>query len=186
VYSSSQKKSHEQCVQSVKKDQSVPGMVKRHFKLIDNDNFTALYKTYTGPYWSTEYTGAAATSEDGHWMPWTKPTSGYEIGKRVKEEHVWGTTEGPGNLSLQQCRHREDLIETYKIMTGKEHVDSQLFSRWLQKYTTSMKVYVPRCAKTIRKTFFSVRVCNSWNSLPQRVIDWLIDWAGFNVSTDTV
>jgi len=34
-----------------------------------------------------------------------------------------------------------------------------------------MKVYVPRCAKTVRKTFFSVRVCNSWNSLPQHVIE---------------
>jgi len=35
----------------------------------------------------------------------------------------------------------------------------------------SMKVYVPRCAKTVRKTFFSVQVCNSWNSLPQHVIE---------------
>jgi len=34
-----------------------------------------------------------------------------------------------------------------------------------------MKVYVPGCAETIRKTFFSVRVCNSWNSLPQHVIE---------------
>ena len=28
-----------------------------------------------------------------------------------------------------------------------------------------MIVYVPRCAKAIRKTFFNVRVCNSWNLL---------------------
>jgi len=34
-----------------------------------------------------------------------------------------------------------------------------------------MKVCVPRCAKTIRKTFFSVRACNSRNSLPQHVIE---------------
>jgi len=34
-----------------------------------------------------------------------------------------------------------------------------------------MTVYVPRCAKTVRKTFFSVRVCNSRNSLPQHVIE---------------
>ena len=34
-----------------------------------------------------------------------------------------------------------------------------------------MKVYVPRCAKTVRKTFFNVRVCNSWNSLPQHVTE---------------
>jgi len=35
----------------------------------------------------------------------------------------------------------------------------------------SMTVCVPRCAKTTRKTFFSVRVCNSWNSVPQHVIE---------------
>jgi len=33
-----------------------------------------------------------------------------------------------------------------------------------------MKVYFPRYAKTTRKIFFSVLVCNSWNSLPQHVI----------------
>jgi len=39
-------KFHEQCVQSVKKAQSVLGMVNRHFKVIDKDDFTALHKTY--------------------------------------------------------------------------------------------------------------------------------------------
>ena len=43
-------KFHEQCVQSVKKAQSVLGMVKRHFKVIDKDDFTALYKTYIRPH----------------------------------------------------------------------------------------------------------------------------------------
>jgi len=33
-------KFHKQCVQSAKKAQSVLGMVKRHFKLIDKDDFT--------------------------------------------------------------------------------------------------------------------------------------------------
>jgi len=46
-------KFHEQCVQSVKKAQSVLGMVKRHFKVIDKDDFMALYKTYIRPHWST-------------------------------------------------------------------------------------------------------------------------------------
>jgi len=41
---------HEQCVQSAKKAQSVLGMVKRHFKKIDQDDFTALYNTYIRPH----------------------------------------------------------------------------------------------------------------------------------------
>jgi len=45
---------------------------------------------------------------------------------------------------------------------------------WLTLYNLrghSMKVYVPRCVKTVRKTFCSFRVCNSRNSLPQHVIE---------------
>ena len=38
--------------------------------------------------------------------------------------------------SLQQRRLRGDLIETYKILTGKERVDSQLFFSSLQTLTT--------------------------------------------------
>jgi len=37
-------KIHEECVQLVKKAQSVLLVVKRHFKVIDKDDFTALYK----------------------------------------------------------------------------------------------------------------------------------------------
>ena len=80
-----------------------------------------------------------------------------------------------GIYLLHQRRLRGDLIGTYKILTGKERVDSQLFFQMAPEVYNlrghSITVYVPRCAKTIRKTLFSVRVCNSWNSLPQHVIE---------------
>jgi len=46
----------------------------------------------------------------------------------------------------------------------------------------SMKVYVPRCAKIIRKTFFSVLVCFR-NLLPQHVIEARLDkfWSDMGV-----
>ena len=40
-----------------------------------------------------------------------------------------------GISSLQQRRLWGDLIETYKILTGKERVNSSHYSRWLQKHT---------------------------------------------------
>ena len=43
-------KCHEQHVQSAKKAQSVLGMVKRHFKKTDKDDFKALYNTYIRPH----------------------------------------------------------------------------------------------------------------------------------------
>jgi len=39
-------KSHKQCVQAAKKAQSVLGMIKRHFKVINWEDFNVLYKTY--------------------------------------------------------------------------------------------------------------------------------------------
>ena len=77
-----------------------------------------------------------------------------------------------GIYPVHQQRLRGDLIETYKILTGKERVDSQLFFQMAAEVYNlrghSMKLYVPRCAKTVQKTFFIVRVCNSWNSVVQR------------------
>ena len=57
-------KFHEQCVQSVKKAQSVLGMVKRHFKVIHKDDFTAqdLHQTTFG----VLHPGTVATLEERH------------------------------------------------------------------------------------------------------------------------
>jgi len=33
-----------------------------------------------------------------------------------------------------------------------------------------LKLFMPRCSTTARRTFFSSRVIGSWNSLPQHVI----------------
>ena len=46
IYITRDLKSEEQCVQSAKKARSVRGMVKRHFKVIDKEDFLLLYKTY--------------------------------------------------------------------------------------------------------------------------------------------
>ena len=39
-----------QCIQSAKKAQSVLGMVRRHFKEIDTDDFKIIYNTYVRPH----------------------------------------------------------------------------------------------------------------------------------------
>ena len=76
-----------------------------------------------------------------------------------------------GLYSLQQRRLRGDgdLIETFKILTGKERIDSRSFfqlatdSHNLRGH--SLKLFLPRCSTTVRKTFFSTRVVSYWNAL---------------------
>ena len=78
-----------------------------------------------------------------------------------------------GLYSLQRKRLRGDLIETYKILTGKEKIKSdQLF----QKATTteirghSLKLYKKSSRLELRKHSFSQRIIDHWNKLPDDVV----------------
>ena len=79
------------------------------------------------------------------------------------------------NLStLEERRERGDLIETYKILTWKEKVPRDKFFSLNQNITrgNSMKLYKPRLNKSVlqRVNFFSIRIINAWNRLPDHVI----------------
>ena len=76
---------------------------------------------------------------------------------------------------LERRRLREDLIETFKILTGREHVNYSKFFE-LADVTSglrghSLKLFKPRCHTTARPNFFSLRIVNEWNKLPQDVVE---------------
>jgi len=80
-----------------------------------------------------------------------------------------------GIYSLERRRLRGDLIETFKILTRRERIDSSKFFE-LSETTSglrchSLKLYKQRCCTTDRQCFFSSKVINSWNRLPQDVIE---------------
>jgi len=80
--------------------------------------------------------------------------------------------EALGLYSLQQRILRADLIKTYKILTGKKINSEQLF----QKATTidlrghSFKLYKKSSQLDIGKYFFSQRIVDYWNKLPDDVV----------------
>ena len=80
-----------------------------------------------------------------------------------------------GLTSLEERRIRGDLIEAYKIMIGREAVDrGQFFQLSACEYNLrgqSMKLSKQRASRDIRKFFYSQRVVQEWNKLPQAVID---------------
>ena len=67
------------------------------------------------------------------------------------------------------------MIEVYKIMTGKDKlVREQFFPLTDSNYGLrghSLKIRKDRSNLDIRKHFFSQRVVNAWNKLPQHVVD---------------
>ena len=83
-----------------------------------------------------------------------------------------------GMTTLERRRERGDLIFMYRIMTGKDDVH---YSTWFQLMSDREGGATTRAASgylnvlpadsnnDIRRTFFSQRVVNSWNSLPDRV-----------------
>jgi len=80
-----------------------------------------------------------------------------------------------GLYSLERRKLRGDLIEVFNILTGKKRIDLSTFFQ-LADVTTglqghSMKLFKPRCRTTVRQHFFSLRIVNEWNKLPQTVID---------------
>ena len=81
----------------------------------------------------------------------------------------------PGIYSLERRRKRGNLIEAYKILNGIERVDLHSFTaaapdnHGLRGHT--QKLFQPRWRTTARKTFFTNRIINDWNNLPQEVID---------------
>jgi len=82
-----------------------------------------------------------------------------------------------GLQSLTQRRERYDMIQTFKILNSIDKVDYRIWferinvERQIQTRLTtcSMNLVTKRSNREVRKAFFSQRVVNSWNKLPDDV-----------------
>ena len=80
-----------------------------------------------------------------------------------------------GLITLETRRKRCDLIEVFKIIKGFEHVNSELFFP-LSINTPHLRGHDLNLFKkgvklNVRKNFFSQRVVNDYNILPETVIN---------------
>lgn len=83
-----------------------------------------------------------------------------------------------GMITLEERRRRGDLVQMYKVLSGKDKVD---YRRWFElaqpregassTRSTSGTHNVKRNEgrHDLRKNFWSVRVCDDWNNLPDLV-----------------
>lgn len=177
VYISDDLKPSLQCVKSAKKASSALGIIKRSFSNFDTSSFALVYKTYVRCH--MEYCVQA-------WNPYYKKD--IEVLEKIQKR---ATKLVPELRNLPYCdrlkrlnltslvdrRRRGDLIEAYKIITGKENIKCDKFFKFSSVQCSrtrgnSLKLYKPRLNKGIlqRVNFFSNRVVNSWNALPEYVI----------------
>lgn len=76
--------------------------------------------------------------------------------------------------TLQKRRLRGDLIETFKLIRGFENLDCRTFFNLSNSNRTRghrYKLVKNRSRLDIRKYFFSQRIVDTWNKLPQVVVE---------------
>jgi len=164
-----------QCICAASKANKVLGLVKRQFFNLDKTSFLILYKSFIRPH--LEYAIQA-------WSPYLKKDIEHleKIQRRATK-----LVQGLGSLpyekrlealkltSLEKRRLRGDLIEVFKLVTGKENIDyTCLFQLDDACYNTrghKFKLKKYRSRLDIRKNFFSNRVVSHWNSLPSHIVE---------------
>ena len=163
-----------QCVKAAKKANTILGQMSRAVHYRDKNTWISLYKTYVRC--QLEYCVQA-------WSPWTKKD--IDLLESVQQRAVRITSgllsqnyedrlKELGLLSLVERRERGDMIETWKILHRVEDIDpSTLFSlsadvasRNTRQSSDPLNIVKPASRLEIRRNFFSVRVCDSWNALP--------------------
>ena len=168
-----------QCAIAAERANQVLGQLSRAVTYRDKLTFLKLYKVYVRPH--LEYAVAS-------WTPWLQ--SDKEMLEKVQRRALNMVSNfqarnykdkllEAGMTSLEQRRERGDLIHMYRIMTGKDDVES---STWFQLMadregganTRAAAGYLnvlnlDNSTSDVRRNFFSQRVVKSWNSLPDGV-----------------
>ena len=174
VFVTNKLKSDRQCAAASAKAMSVLGLVKRHLGSVDVRGFNLLYKTYIRPH--LEYCVQA-------WNPYlVRDMECLERVQRRATKLVLGLKNKSYEerlklldlTTLKTRRVRGDLIETFKILTGREKVNSELFFQLADRRNGlrghTLKLYKRRCRTAMRAHSFSMRVVDEWNALPQEVV----------------
>ena len=164
----------EQCNKAANSANAVLGMIKRTITNKRKDIIVKLYKGLVRP--KLEYCIQA-------WRPYLKKDIDKlervqaratrlinECNKRNYEDRL----KIAGLVTLEERRNRGDLIETFKIIKGFSKVD---YTKWFTLSHNNRtrghryKLNKPKSRLEIRRNFFSLRVINEWNKLPNDVVE---------------
>ena len=103
-------------------------MVNRHFRDTDREDFERIYKTYVRPH--LEYCVQASSSyvkKDLVCLENVQRRATRMTIKGFKKLQYETRSKRLGLYWLERMRLRGDLIETFKILTGKERINPSIF-----------------------------------------------------------
>ena len=154
-----------------KKANKLLGMIRRTFSQLDKVSLPLLYKAIVRPH--LEYCNVT-------WHPrWKKEGDALEAIQRRATKQIPSLRDSDYTdrlkmlklPSLYYRRARGDMIECFKYLSGTYKVDTN-FLLMDQNRTRghSRKLKKLSAQKPCRSTFFSRRITNAWNALPESVI----------------
>jgi len=165
-----------QCAKAARAATTVLGQLSRAFHFRDRHVFPQLYKQYVRPH--LEFAVPA-------WSPWAEgDKEALEKVQRRAVKMVSGLTgsDYEGRLrelemtTLEERRHQMDMAQMFKIIKGHDDVDR---SEWFDMAATApratraaadpLNVRLNHGRLDIRKNFFSVRVTEAWNRVPNEI-----------------
>ena len=147
-------------------------MIRRSFVFLDEDIFKRLFKAFVRPH--LEYCHAvwnphkqkhidALENVQRRATRFVPSLKGLSYVDRLKRLNL---------PTLVYRRARGDMIETYKIFNKYDlNVVPQLQCRTSNTRGHVHKLFKLRANRNTRKNFFTLRICNLWNSLPSHVIE---------------
>ena len=104
------------------------------------------------------------------WSPWYKK----DITELEKvQSRCLKLSSDPISLpELITRRQEQDMCEVYKFMRGlyKTSYDNYFQKPFRTHIGHSLKLFKPQCKTNVRQNFFSQRVIDMWNSLPEEVM----------------
>lgn len=162
-----------QCAEAASKARKILFLLKGAIKSRHQEVWIPLYCAYVRPH--LEYCVQA-------WSPYLrKDMAVLESVQRMATRWVYQFKDVPyperlkrlGLYSLERRRLRGDLIEVYKILSGSDDAPLRKLitkreGRELRGHSQTLKK--TRCNHLIRSNFFSQRVINPWNKLPEEVV----------------
>ena len=161
-----------QCAAAAKKGNRALGMIKRNFAYKSREVVLKLYKSLVRPHldyeiqaWSLHMDKEKTTLE----KPQRRATKMIPSLKHLSYEARLSRL----HLTLNTRRERADRIQTYRIMNDIDKIDPDAMFKKAEHQRTrghSQKFAKSRSRLDIRKFFFSQRVVDRWNQLPESAI----------------
>ena len=166
-----------QVASAVMKANQVLGQLCRAVTYRDKHTFVKLYMRYVRPH--LEYCIQA-------WAPSSQADRKLRESVQIRAVNMVSGLTGKtyeeklhelGLMSLEERMIRGDMIETYKIISGKENVNPGTWFMLLEDEKSFMtrncsghlNLCKPPSKLGIRKNFFSIRVVDTWNQIPDSV-----------------